>query len=181
MPSLSSSIIFLLGAGASKEADIPMSADMIGHIEALLADHADWTTYRDLYNHVKSAIFYSAGLQGRFGTTVAFNIETLVNALNELARNEEHTLYPFIASWNSRFVALASSDFSNVKNFRRLILKELKKWMCPEDGSKSSYYRGFVGLQKSLNYPLHVFSLKPSRLFASNSIVSRIETIRKVN
>lgn len=159
MPSLSSSIIFLLGAGASKEADIPMSADMIGHIETSLATHEDWKPFRDLYHHIKSAILYSAGLQGRFGTTVPFNIETVVNALNELARNEEHTLYPFIASWNSRFVALASSDFSNVKKFRRLILKELNNWMCPEDASKSTYYRGFIGLQKSLNYPLHVFSL----------------------
>ena len=136
-----------------------MSATMIDKIELLLKEHGDWKPYYDLYNHVKSAIHYSAGLKGRFKDEVPFNIETVVNALYELERNEEHPLYPFIAAWNSRFVALADKDFANVRAFRRLILKELKRWMCPEDTSKASYYEGFVNVQQELNYPLHTFSL----------------------
>lgn len=159
MSSRSGDIIFLLGAGASKEAEIPMSAEMIDEIEALLANDSDWKPFRELYHHVKSSIHFSAGLKGVFGGSVPFNIETLVNTLYELERNEEHPLYPFIAAWNSRFVSLASADFSNVKEFRRLILKELKRWMCPENTSASSYYDGLKNLQNDLNYPLHVFSL----------------------
>jgi len=159
MSSRSGDIIVLLGAGASKEAEIPMSAEMINEIEALLKNNNDWQPFHELYNHVKSSIHYSAGLKGVFGTSVPFNIETLVNTLYELERNEEHPLYPFIAAWNSRFVSLACADFSNVQNFRRLILKELKRWMCPENTSASSYYIGLKNLQNDLNYPLHVFSL----------------------
>lgn len=159
MSSRSTDIVFLLGAGASVEAGIPMSAEMIDKIEGLLKGHVDWKRFNALYNHVKSAIHYSAGLKGQFGKLVPFNIETVVNALYELERNEEHPLYPFIASWNSRFVALAENDFANVKAFRRLILKELKRWMCPEDNSPGEYYRGFIALQRALTYPLHVFSL----------------------
>lgn len=155
MTSRSKDIIFLLGAGASADAGIPVSAAMIQHVEKSFKD----TTECDLYYHVKSAIYFSAGLKGRFGDSVQFNIETLVNTLYELERNEEHPLYPFIAAWSSRFVALAGADFGKVRQFRQRILAELKKWMCPEDAAKADYYRGFIALQRDLNYPLHVFSL----------------------
>ncbi len=157
----SKDIIFLLGAGASAEAGIPVSAEMIEHLQRLLKDKekTDWAAYDQLYNHVKSAIHFSAGIKGQFGDKVPFNIETLVNTLLELERNEEHPLYPFIAAWNSRFVALAGTNFSEVRSFRRQILAALKKWMCPEDESKSDYYRKLISLQQDLTHPLHMFSL----------------------
>jgi hypothetical protein len=151
--------MFLLGAGASVEAGIPASATMIQKIEHLLSESSDWKEFRDLYHHVKSSIMFSAGLKGKFDRDVNYNIETLVNSLYELERNEEHPLYPFIASWNSRFVTLAGAGFENVRKFRQRILSELKKWMCPENAADGDYYRGFVQLQADLNYPLRVFSL----------------------
>lgn len=159
MTSRSKDIVFLLGAGASAEAGIPTSSDMIGRIEALITTDSKWRPYSQLYNHVKSAIHYAAGLRGHFDKRFNYNIEVLVNTLYELERNEEHPLYPFIAAWNSRFVALAKADFSAVSDFRRLILGALKKWMCPEDTSAGDYYRGLVTLQRDLNYTLEIFSL----------------------
>jgi len=159
MTSGSKDIIFLLGAGASAEAGIPVSSEMIGKVESNLKVHTEWKKFLPLYNHVKSAIFFSAGLRGKFRDDVSFNIETLVNTLYELERNEEHPLYPFIAAWNSRFVALAETDFSAVRYFRKLILGALKKWMCPENAAESNYYKGLITLQQDLNYPLHIFSL----------------------
>lgn len=159
MTSRSKDIIFLLGAGASAEAGIPVSSQMIQSVEEHLGDRDDWRTFRPLYNHVKSAIHFSAGLKGRFGDVVPFNIETLVNTLYELERNEEHPLYPFIAAWNSRFVALAGANFEAVRDFRKLILGALKKWMCLENTAKSNYYKGLTTLQQDLTYPLHIFSL----------------------
>ncbi len=139
MTSRSKDIIFLLGAGASAEAGIPVSAEMINLVEKSLKPGPE----QGLYNHVKSAIHFSAGLKGRFGNAVPFNIETLVNTLYALERNEEHPLYPFIASWSSRFVALAGPEFCNVRTFRQRILLDLKKWMCPEDSAKADYCAGF--------------------------------------
>jgi hypothetical protein len=137
MSGRSKDIIFLVGAGASAEASIPTSGEMIGKIETLLTGrNSDWYKFHALYNHVKSAIHFSAGIKGLFREEVPYNIEILVNTLYELERNEEHPLYPFIASWNSRFVALAK-----------------------EDSSLGDYYSGFVVLQRHLNYPLHLFSL----------------------
>ncbi len=132
---------------------------MIDYIEDLLINNNTWNSYLGLYNHVKSAIHYAAGLRGKFGNAVTYNIETLVNTFNELERNEDHPLFPFIATWNQRFIDLAKSDLSRVKKFKLLILEELKKWMCPDDTSKGDYYRGFTNLQQDLNFPLPIFSL----------------------
>jgi hypothetical protein len=151
--------MFLLGAGASADAGIPISARMINEIEKLLKNDLEWQPFTNLYNHVKSAIYYSSGLKGNFGDGVPYNIETMVNSLNELEKNEEHPLYPFIASWNSRFSALAGPGFEKVKTFRRMILRVLKNWMCPENASQASYYQGFVRVQNELNYPLRIFTL----------------------
>lgn len=159
MSSRSKDIIFLLGAGASAEAGIPTSAEMIGKIERLLTETQKWRRFRDLYHHVKSAIYFSAGLRGQFNDQVSYNIEILVNTLYELEKNEDHPLYPFIATWNSRFVALAGSDFGRVREFRHLILEALKKWMCPEDTAEGNYYYALATVQKDLNFPLPLFSL----------------------
>jgi hypothetical protein len=159
MISRNKDIIFLLGAGASAEAGIPPSGDMIRRIEALLQENSDWKKFLRLYHHIKSAIHYAAGLNGLFAESVPYNIETLVNTLYELERNEQHPLYPFIASWNSRLVDLAGSDFASVKEFRRLILKKLKKWVSPDDPSEADYYRGLIQLQRDLNFSLRIFSL----------------------
>lgn len=163
MTSKSKDMIFLLGAGASAEAGIPPSGKMIDRIEALLKEgNEGWKPYSNLYNHIKSAIYYAAGLKGQFKDDVPYNIETLVNTLYELERNEEHPLYPFIASWNSRLITLArgtNGDFEKVRDFRLLILRQLKSWMSPDDGSLADYYKGFISLQRGLNFPLRVFSL----------------------
>jgi SIR2-like domain len=163
MSARSTDVMFLLGAGASVDAGIPASATMISEVEKLLQTNRDWQEYLDLYHHVKSAIHYASGLKGIYGRDVPFNIETLVNTLYELERNEEHPLYPFIGSWNSRFVSLAGGKFESIKKFRSLILKQLKKWMCPDNPARGDYYRGLITLQKELNYPLRIFTLNYDR------------------
>jgi hypothetical protein len=148
-------IVILLGAGASAEAGIPISAQMINELESTFADQRQ----KDLYHHVKSAIFFSAGLKGKFRDAVPYNIEVLVNTLNELERNEDHPLFPFIAAWNSRFVDLAGANFREIANFRQSILQRLKRWVAPDDPSTADYYKGLVHLQRDLTYPLQIFSL----------------------
>lgn len=156
-------IIFLLGAGASAEAGISTSGKMIKEIEDLLKSHGEWKPFTELYHHIKSAIHYAAGLRGEFNDAVSYNIETLVNTLYELERNESHPLYPFIASWNARFLSLAGERFTNVEKFRKLILKKLKSWVSPDSTSLAKYYEGFIKIRQDLNFPLHIFSLNYDR------------------
>ena len=52
----------LLGAGASVDVGIPHSAEMVRQIEAAL--DGDWKDYKELYNYIRSAIFYATASAG---------------------------------------------------------------------------------------------------------------------
>lgn len=151
-------VLVLLGAGASVDAGIPHSAEMVSQIEAALEQ--DWKDYKELYNYVRSAIFYADGIRGTYAKDVAYNIERLVMSLDELARREEHPLYPFVGAWNPRLLQVAGSNFERVSPFRNKILEKLRhEWIEIQDYNKASYFRGLINFQKELNYPLRVFTL----------------------
>ena len=155
-------IILLLGAGASVEADIPDSSKMVQKIEELVSDddNRDWSGFRDLYRYVRSAIFYADGLDGIFGDKVPFNIERLVNVLDELSKKERHTLYPFVGAWNPKLQDVAGSKFEEVSNFRSKIIRILReRWVALQVEEKAAYYQGLLRFQEEYEYPLRVFSL----------------------
>jgi hypothetical protein len=151
-------VLVLLGAGASVDAGIPHSAEMVSQIEAALEN--DWQDYKELYNYVRSAIFYADGIRGTYAKDVAYNIERLVMSLDELARREDHPLYPFVGAWNPRLLQVAGSNFERVSPFRNKILAKLRhEWIEIQNYDKANYFRGLINFQKELNYPLRVFTL----------------------
>jgi SIR2-like protein len=151
-------VLVLLGAGASVDAGVPHSADMVSQIEAAL--EREWKEYKELYNYVRSAIFYADGIRGTYPNDVAYNIERLVVSLDELARREDHPLYPFVGAWNPRLLQVAGSSFQNVQPFRTEILKKLRhEWIEIQNYDNASYFGGLIRFQKELGYPLRVFTL----------------------
>jgi hypothetical protein len=151
-------VIVLLGAGASVDAGIPHSGAMVERIERALTE--EWVEFKDLYNYVRSAIFYSDGIQGRFDKQVPYNIERLVVTLDELSRREEHTIYPFIGAWNPRLTQVAGDRFEKVSKFKHSILTKLRHdWLEIADYGRADYFKGLINFQKELNYPLRVFTL----------------------
>lgn len=151
-------VIVLLGAGASVDAGIPHSAAMVREIEASL--RKEWCVFKDLYNYVRSAIFYGEGIQGTFDRMVSYNIERLVSSLDELSRREEHPIYPFIGAWNPRLSQVAGDDFALVVEFKERILEKLRhEWIEIQDYGRAAYFKGLLRFQKELNYPLRVFTL----------------------
>ncbi len=154
-------IILLLGAGASVEAGIPDSNEMVHKIEALVSeDDPNWSNFRDLYYYLRSSIFYAAGLEGKFGDDVPYNIEILVNVLDELRKKERHVLYPFVGAWNPKLQDVAGIGFENVRKFRSAIIEILRKnWVALQKEETASYYKGLLNFQSEYGYPLRVFSL----------------------
>ncbi|HOQ33356.1 MAG TPA: hypothetical protein PLA12_12715 [Candidatus Hydrogenedens sp.] len=150
-------IIILIGAGCSKEAGIPTSLDMIKEIEHLIIEEDDWKKYKELYYFLKSSILYADGLRGNYEENL--NIERLVHTLNELEKKEEHPIFPFIGSWNSKVVELCGNNFDEIKKFKKIILDKLKNWVTLDDYSKANYYQYFFEFQKQLEFPLRIFSL----------------------
>jgi hypothetical protein len=151
-------VLVLLGAGASVDAGIPHSAAMVEEIQEALK--GDWLVFRDLYNYVRSAIFYADGIQGNFDERVSYNIERLVVALDELSRREEHPIYPFVGAWNPRLAQVAGENFCAVTEFKTKILEKLRhEWIEISNYERASYFRGLVAFQKELNFALRVFTL----------------------
>lgn len=153
-------IIVLLGAGASVEAGIPDSSEMVRRIEELVASDSDWKEFRDLYWYIRSSVHYADGLDGITGDRVLFNIERLVNTLDELRRKERHTLYPFVGAWNPKLLDVAGNEFEHVHSFRRKIVEVLRgRWLQLPMKEKANYYEGLLRFQREYEYPLRVFSL----------------------
>ena len=123
-------VIALLGAGASVDAGIPHSKSMINRVEGLIRNGNEWGEYEDLYNFVKSSIKYGEGVRGKFGEVINYNIERLVNTLEELNKKEDHPLYPFVGSWIPRLSEVSGSNFANISDLRDKIVERLReRWL----------------------------------------------------
>lgn len=155
----SDSFIFLLGAGASFDAKIPVSAHMIDRVEDLIINDKNWQPYKDLYYCIKSGIINGAGITGNFSSDV-INIEVLVNTMEELIKSYEHPLYPFIGSWIPRLNEVCNNKFEKIRELKQLIVEKLcNDWTKVEHSENCSYYYNFLKLQKEYNFPLSIFSL----------------------
>ena len=156
----SDEIIVLLGAGASVEAGIPDSNNMVEEIGKLVRSNSDWRCFEHLYYYIRSSIFYGEGLEGKFGDEVSFNIESLVNILDELQKRESHTLYPFVGAWNLKLLEVAGNEFKNILQFRDAIIEILRdEWVALPERESANYYSGLLSFQQEYGHPLRVFSL----------------------
>jgi len=148
-------ILFLLGAGCSKEANIPLANEMVERIEDYIEDK--WKDYKDLYFYLRSSIQYSEGIFGKFSEQM--NVEKLLHIISEIEKREKNIVYPFIGSWNIRLVDVAGARFSNLTNFKELINKKLNEWVKPKDYVNADYYNGFKNFQREVGFSLRIFSL----------------------
>lgn len=151
-------IMFLLGAGASVDAGIPMSIKMVSEIEELIIRDSIWMKYKDLYYYLKSSINYSEGIFGKFQEP--FNIEKLLVVMTEIEKRDKNIVYPFIGSWNLRLVDLAGSDFVKISEFKGLIRRKLNTWVKVKNyENNAAYYNGFVNLSREVGNVIKVFTL----------------------
>ncbi|HLP37087.1 SIR2 family protein [Lacibacter sp.] len=153
-------LIVLLGAGASCDAGMKNSFQMIREIEKLL--EVEWSQYKDLYNYIHSSHYHLERIKGTNGSEIFFNIENLVGLIDSIIKisKKEIDIYPFIGSWEKELHAVAGgSKLSLAQEFKEKILTQLKnKWLMPDDFRQtSSYYKNLMGT--GYNYPLRIFSL----------------------
>lgn len=157
-------LVFVLGAGASADAGLKMSRQMLDEVERrveLASGTGDsWQDYRELYYTLKGCLLYADGVRGKRSDDNSFNIERLVNAMRELQQNEDHVLYPFVASWNTRLRQHAGETFSQLAPFQRAILHELMtEWVHLKEPQKAAYFTGFREFQEEWQAPLHIYTL----------------------
>ena len=152
-------LVVLLGAGASVEAGIPDSNEMVRRVERATTE-GEWKDYLELYRYLRSSVFYADGLEGITGSSVPFNIERLVNVLDELRKKERHTLYPFVGAWNPKLQDVAGARFERVHELRERIVSVLRgQWVALAESEAADYYRGLLRFQEEFGHALRVFSL----------------------
>jgi hypothetical protein len=152
-------LIVLLGAGASCDANIKNSVQMIREIEDKL--ETDWTEYKDLYNYVESSHFRLERIKNVRFPQINFNIENLVGLLDTIIRIAQKDVegYNFVGAWEKELIIVANNDFSRAQKFKNEILKKLKeKWLSPNDfKTASAYYKKII--DTGYTHPLKIFSL----------------------
>lgn len=165
------SVVFLLGAGCSYDASVPISNDMIVKLEKLLS-----TSYKDdlypLYKYVRYTMEYGSKLSEQ---NQDFNIESLLVTLHALAEHKKTHLYPFVNGYTNDLIELAGPQFKNIKSLINLIQKELPGWVTLTTYRNASYYKNFETFQKSLNFALRIFSLNYD-LCLENNVDCKVET-----
>ena len=150
-------IVFLIGAGASMDAGLPDSKTMIEYVEDSLTD--GWSQYKPLYDFVKSSILYGDGVSGDFNWH-NYNIERLVNTLDELRKKEDHPLYPFVGSWSPKLNEVTDQKFKNIKDFRSEIVNALRSdWIELENENDANYFKKFEQFRDEYEHPLRIFTL----------------------
>ncbi|MCW5959622.1 MAG: SIR2 family protein [Pyrinomonadaceae bacterium] len=147
-------VMLLLGAGASQEAGIPITIEMIEKIEALLEN--EWREFAPLYEYIKTQY-----QQLQNDPKAYLNIEDLVNTLDELLSllRKEHTLSLFHLSWITFMEKVGNYSAEAVEKFRNEIVIKLKEWIALENTTKAKYYRKIALFQKDYNFPLRIFTL----------------------
>ncbi len=158
----SEGVVFLLGAGASVEARIPHSKQMIEDIERkILGNAGGWGRFKDLYNCIQRGIIFSEGIKGRFSSSTNYNIEMLVDTIDEIGKLEHHTLYPFILKWDPHLHKIISTNPHLVGEFRQRIVDVLRyEWLVVQNYERDAgYYNGLLSFQKDYQHSLPVFSL----------------------
>lgn len=150
-------VIFLIGAGCSFDAKIPTTIEMIKRIEALVEEQR-YNHLRSLYHYIKSAILYGDGIFGHYA--IYFSIEKFVNVLAELEKKDSNIIYPFIANWNERLMALAGPNFEKIVELKNLITSRLVGWIkSPDNYQSAKYYSNFYDFQRQVEHPLRIFTL----------------------
>jgi len=164
-------LIILLGAGASVDAGIPHSKEMIERIEGKIQVTKEWENYGPLYHYLKSACLFAEGIKGKY-SEYSFNVEKLINTIDDLLKGDEHPLFPFIGSWapklaqltNGRIQARPGRENTQVSPLSELrdeiVDRLLNEWCHLDNYNAASYFRRLGEFARNdYQFALRVFTL----------------------
>lgn len=156
-------VLFLLGAGASKDAGLPLAVEITDRIvddiertyEALLP----------LLRFVHGGICFGRGCANKKPDD-RVNIEEFLIACQDLAHRSTSSLYPFVASWHEKLNELGrlsedieDSGVTNAFDFVAQHAKNrLREWLTVTDTTEAKYFRNLQDFVAS-GFRLHIFTL----------------------
>ena len=180
-------VVFLLGAGASKDAGCKLSSEMLNSlreaINNLKATEKDFIRFKEDFNEIYHFILASLMYQSTMKDTSAnrssyVNIEDFVMVLRQLIDKEFIIPYPLIGNWNDKILKweLRNGDvFNRFKDF--ITLQLVNDWTKFDSVKATSILQPIREmLNNSENVKMNIFSLNYDLIFENvfNSKTSKI-------
>lgn len=159
---LSDDCVILLGAGASADADIPISIGLNRVIrERLKKEYKEDSLPRRLFNYLIGAIYYHRGINNRDPEEFAVNIEEIISSIRKLKERDTEFISAFVGSWNEKLSHFSRELLDDIEEKLILWVAELLDQRNP---TKVSYLTWFGKLQdKHGSSPLNIFTLNHDR------------------
>lgn len=166
-------ILVLLGAGASCDAEIKNSNQIISDIQNRIQNESKWKKFEPLYNYIKSVYYQKQLLKGVNEKEVNFNIESLVGLLNLMIsiKEKELDIYSFVGVWEKDLQPFISSEQNIAIEFREQIIKTLRgDWLMPNNWiPNSNYFKKLIDFKKQYDgKPLKIFTLNYDKCVEQN-------------
>ena len=124
--------LFLLGAGASVEAEIPDSYKMANQMLSRFTenDFFRYDQYSKVLKFVIGGLLFQQGVKGK-NPFDGVNIEELFNTIIMLGDRENSELIPFISSWHPKLVGLESGSlgFARSQELLRISNEPIEKYV----------------------------------------------------
>jgi hypothetical protein len=154
-------ITFLVGAGLTKDAGLPLSVDLAHKFNAYLEEGAT-------SNRVTKALlalnrFLNGGIRFQMGVLdrdpeQTINIEHLATAALRLIERMENPIAPYVSGWNSRLIELEEGTGEILRRFLDVIYAKLNDWLATPAADAITYLSRLGNFVK-FGRPLDVFSL----------------------
>lgn len=163
-------VVFLIGAGASKDAGCKLSSEMIDSLKKAINDltssEKGFIKYKEdfneIYHFILASLKYQSTMKDTSSSRISYiNIEDFVMVLRQLIDKEFVIPYPLIGNWNDKILKweLRNGDvFDRFKDFITLLL--VNDW-TKFDSLKAQRMLQPVRemLNQSDNFKLNIFSL----------------------
>ena len=131
-------VVFLLGAGASKDAGCKLSNEMLislkEEINNLTALDKEYVSYKEdfdeIYNFILASLTYQSAMHGFIPNKIYdINIEDFVMVLRQLIDKEFIIPYPLIGNWNDKILKWELKNGDVFNHFKKFITQLLvNKW-----------------------------------------------------
>jgi hypothetical protein len=127
-------VVFLLGAGASKDAGCKLSGEMMDSLEKAIngisiSDNEYYKYQKDfeeIYKFIIASLKYQAIMKNSSENGNSYvNIEDFVMVLRQLIDKEFTIPYPLIGNWNDKILKWELSNKDVFDRFRRFITRQL--------------------------------------------------------
>jgi hypothetical protein len=169
-------VVFLLGAGASKDAGCKLSNEMLislkEAIHNITASEKEIIKYKEDFNEIYHFVLASLNYQSTMkdtssNTTSYLNIEDFVLVLRQLIDKEFVIPYPLIGNWNEKILKWELRNGDVFVRFKDFITSQLVKDWTKFDQSEAESILEPVRkmLTISQNVKLNIFSLNYDLIF----------------